>query len=159
MIAAQHARSQQAVGLASVEGWVVDQVEQLRRVTDRPIVVRPHPRSPLDWAGLVHLPRDVVIEQPVKIVNTYDSYNLTFDCHAIVNYNSGPGIQAALAGTRPIVDRSSLAWPVSTKISDIEQPYTVDRDQWIVEICHTEYTQEEIAQGLWYRRLESALKT
>jgi hypothetical protein len=104
------------------------------------------------------LPKDVIIETPVKLANTYDSYNLAFDCHAIVNHNSGPGIQAALAGTRPIVDNSSLAWPVSITISDIEQPYTVDRDQWLVEICHTEYTREEIAQGQWYRRLESALK-
>jgi len=157
VIAAQHARSQQVVGLVSMERWVIDQVEQLRRVTDRPIVVRPHPRSALDSAGLVYLPKDVVIEQPVKITNTYDSYNLAFDCHAMINYNSGPGIQAALAGTRPIVDQSSLAYPVSIQMEDIERPYTVDRDQWLVEICHTEYTIEEIAQGLWLRRIESAL--
>ena len=158
VIAAQHARSQQVVGLTSTEGWVVDQVQRLRTVTDRPIVVRPHPRSPLDSAGLVHLPKDVIIEQPQKIANTYDSYNLAFDCHAMVNYNSGPGIQAALAGTRPIVDQSSLAWPVSIKIQDIDRPYDLDRDQWLVEICHTEYTVEEISQGQWYKRLESALK-
>jgi hypothetical protein len=66
VIAAQHARSLQVVGLVSMEGWIVQQVEQLRTVTDRPIVVRPHPRSPLNWAGLVHLPKDVVIEQPQK---------------------------------------------------------------------------------------------
>ena len=40
----------------------------------------------------------------------------------MVNHNSGPGIQAALAGTRPIVDASSLAHPVSIKLQDIEQP-------------------------------------
>ena len=153
VIAAQHARSLQVVGLVSMEGWVVQQVEQLRKVTDRPIVVRPHPRSALDWAGLVHLPRDVVIEKPVKLANTYDSYNLAFDCHAIINHNSGPGIQAALAGTRPIVDSSSLAYPVSIDINNIELPYDTDRDQWLVEICHTEYTLEEIRQGTWISRL------
>lgn len=159
VIAAQHARSQQVVGLASMEGWIVQQVEQLRKVTDRPIVVRPHPRSPLNAGGLVYLPQDVVVEQPVKIANTYDSYNLAFDCYALVNYNSGPGIQAALAGTRPLVDQTSLAWPVSIDIQDIDRPYDIDRDQWLVEICHTEYTVEEISQGHWYTRLESRLKT
>jgi hypothetical protein len=153
VVAAQHARSLQVVGLVSMESWVVNQVEQLRKVTDRPIVIRPHPRSSLNWAGLVHLPKDVVIEQPVKIDNTYDSYNLAFDCHAIVNHNSGPGTQAALAGTRPIVDKSSLAWPVSIQIQDIEQPYKIDRDQWLVEICHTEYTLQELEQGTWLHRL------
>jgi hypothetical protein len=157
IVAAQHARSLQTVGLSSMEGWIVQQVEQLRTVTDRPIVVRPHPRSPLNWAGLVHLPPDVVIEQPQKIANTYDSYNLAFDCHAIVNHNSGTGIQAALAGTRPIVDSTSLAHPVSIQIENIDQPYTVDRDQWLTEICHTEYTVQEIQQGLWLQRLQPQL--
>jgi hypothetical protein len=107
----------------------------------------------LDWAGLVHLPRDVVIEKPVRVANTYDSYNLAFDCHAIINHNSGPGIQAALAGTRPVVDSSSLAHSVSIDINNIELPYDTDRDQWLVEICHTEYTLEEIRQGTWISRL------
>ncbi len=155
VIAAQHARSLQVADLSSMEGWIVQQVELLRQVTDRPIVVRPHPRSLLDSAGLARLPQDVAIEQPVKIANTYDSYNLAFDCHAMVNYNSGPGIQAALAGTRPIVDQSSLAYPVSVGIADVEQPYTLDRDQWLVEICHTEYTVKEIEQGSWLKRLET----
>lgn len=157
VIAAQHACSQQVAGLPSMENWIIGQVQQLRTVTDRPIVIRPHPRSSLNVGGLVHLPQDVVIEQPVKIANTYDSYNLAFDCHAMVNYNSGPGIQAALAGTRPIVDRSSLAWPVSIQLTDIDKPYTVDRDQWLTEICHTEYTVEEIKQGIWLKRIQSAL--
>jgi len=157
IIAAQHARSLQTVGLVSMEGWVVQQVEQLRTVTDRPIVVRPHPRSPLNSSGLVHLPKDVVIEQPARVANTYDSYNLAFDCHAIVNHNSGPGIQAALAGTRPIVDVSSLAHPVGIPIVDIEKPYDCNRDQWLVEICHTEYTLQEIKQGQWLKRLCTAL--
>lgn len=157
IVAAQHARSLQVTGLVSMEGWIIDQVEQLRAVTDRPIVVRPHPRSALDRAGLVHLPKDVIIEQPVKIVDTYDSYNLAFDCHAIINHNSGPGIQAALAGTRPIVDSTSLAHPVSITHADIDRPYDRDRDQWLVEICHTEYTVQEIQQGLWLRRLDAQL--
>jgi hypothetical protein len=153
VIAAQHARSLQVVGLVSMEGWLVEQVEKLRTFTDRPIVIRPHPRSPLNRASLGHLPKDITIEQPQRIANTYDSYNLAFDCHALVNYNSGPGIQAALAGTRPIVDESSLAYPVSINMVDIEQPYHVDRDQWLVEICHTEYTLKEIQKGQWINRL------
>jgi hypothetical protein len=150
VIAAQHARSLQVAGLSSITDWICNQVEQLQQVTDRPIVVRPHPRSPLDTT----LPLGVTIEQPQKIANTYDSYNLAFDCHTLVNYNSGPGIQAALAGTRPIVDASSLAYPVGIKYKDIENPYTVDRDQWLIEICHTEYTLQEIESGLWLNRLQ-----
>jgi hypothetical protein len=154
VIAAQHARSLQVTNLASMEAWITDQIRQLQQVTDRPIVIRSHPRSRLNWNRLMPLPKNVIIEQPQKLLDTYDSYNLVFDCHAIVNYNSGPGIQAALAGTRPVVDSSSLAYPVSVAYANIEQPYTTDRDQWLTEICHTEYRLEEIEQGQWITRLQ-----
>jgi hypothetical protein len=154
VIAAQHARSLQVANLVSTEAWITDQVHQLQQVTDRPIVIRPHPRSRLNLDRMLCLSKNVTIEHPQKLLNTYDSYNLVFDCHAIVNYNSGPGIQAALAGTRPIVDCTSLAWPVGVNIENIELPYTVDRDQWLTEICHTEYTLKEIEQGQWITRLQ-----
>jgi hypothetical protein len=77
----------------------------------------------------------------------------------MVNYNSGPGIQAALAGTRPLVDQTSLAYPVSIRMDQLEQSYVVDRDQWLIEICHTEYTVDEIAQGRWLSRLSAGLDT
>jgi hypothetical protein len=80
-----------------------------------------------------------------------------FDYHAVVNYSSGPGIQAAISGTRPVVGTYSLALPVSVAIEDLDQPYDIDRDQWLVEICHTEYTIKEIEQGLWLQRLSPAL--
>jgi hypothetical protein len=153
VIAAQHASSLQIANLTSMEDWMVDQIRKLQQVTDRPIVVRPHPRSRLDSDKLLRLLKNITIEQPLRVINTYDSYNLAFDCHAMVNYNSGPGIQAALAGTRPIVDFSSLAYPVSIAIDSIDQPYTVNRDQWLTEICHTEYTLIELEQGLWLTRL------
>ena len=153
VIAAQHARSLQVANLDSMEAWITDQVKQLRQVTDRPIVIRPHPRSALNPVALAQLPADVIIEQPVKMINTYDSYNLAFDCYAMVNYNSGPGIQAALAGTRPIVDSSSLAHPVGIDLTSLDRPYRVDRDQWLAEICHTEYTLQELEQGTWLHRL------
>ncbi len=157
VIAAQHAHSLQVSDLPSMEHWIREQVQQLCSITDRPIVIRPHPRSRLDMTVLGQLPRQVSTEQPVRLLNTYDSYNLAFDCHAMVNYNSGPGIQAALAGTRPIVDRSSLAWPVAISMTDLERPYALERDQWLIEICHTEYTLQEIEQGLWWQRLSPGL--
>lgn len=154
VIAAQNKKSLQVAKLPSIESWIVDQIKQIQAVTDRPIVIRPHPRSNLDTNML---PPNIQIETPVKLSNTYDSYNLAFDCSAIVNYNSGPGIQAAIAGTRPIVDITSLAHPVSISYTELDQPYRVDRDQWLIEICHTEYTIDEIKQGVWFKRLESAL--
>lgn len=155
VIAAQHPRSLQTASIANMENWVYDTIKQLRTVTDRPIVVRPHPRARLN---LSILPLDVKLITPQKIANTYDSYDMHYRCHAVVNYNSGPGVQAAIAGCRPIVDNSSLAAPVAVGLVNIEKPYDVDRTQWLIELCHTEYTVQEIAQGQWLKRLRPALQ-
>lgn len=152
VIAAQHIRSEQVAGV-ELEQWIRLQIQALRNNTDRPIHVRPHPRCSLNTAGLT----GVKIESPNRVSNTYDSFDLGLDCHAIVNYNSGPGIQAAIAGVRPIVDMSSLAYPVSVGFADIEQPYKTDRELWLAQISHTEYTVEELQQGLWLKRIAPAL--
>ena len=155
LIAAQHGRSLQLSEIADQETWITDIIQQLRKVTDRPIHVRPHPRYRLNWN---QLPKDIKINQPILKANTYDSFDIHFDYHAVVNYNSGPGIQAAIAGAKPIVDKSSLAHPVSIDIAAIEQSYTIDREQWLTEVCHTEYTLQELKSGLWLKRIAPALK-
>ena len=154
IIAAQNSASLQVQDLDSMESWIAQQVALTRAHTDRAIRIRPHPRSRL---AVPKLPANVTVEFPRRVPDTYDSFDMQFDCHAIVNYNSGPGIQAAVQSVRPIVDSSSLAHPVSVSIHDIERPYDINRDQWLVEICHTEYTVEEIAQGLWLKRLSDRL--
>jgi hypothetical protein len=105
-----------------------------------------------------HLPQDVTVEVPNKLPNTYDSFDMHYDCHALVNYNSGPGIQAAIAGVRPVVDNTSLAYPVGIGFADIEQPYAIDRELWLTQICHTEYTVEELRRGTWLDRVAPALE-
>jgi hypothetical protein len=99
------------------------------------------------------LDKTITVEKPQRVDGTYDDFNMHFDYHAVVNYSSGSGIQAAISGTRPVVGTYSLALPVSVAIADLDQPYNVDRDQWLVEICHTEYTVNEIKEGLWIQRL------
>lgn len=155
VIAAQHPKSLQTADIHNMEQWVHEQIAKVRQVSDRPIVVRPHPRSSLN---LGTLPDGVRFVQPIKIANTYDSYDMHYNCHAVINYNSGPGVQAGIAGCRPIVDSSSLAAPVGIKLEDLEKPYDIDRRQWLVELCHTEYTLDEIKRGTWLTRITPALQ-
>jgi hypothetical protein len=154
MIAVQHRNSLQMQEISSVEAWINQQVDKIRQHSDRPIVVRPHPRSFLNQSLL---PDTVSTVDPVPLANTYDSFDFSTAWHAIVNHNSGPGILAGIAGSRPVVDQSSLAYPVSVAFDQLEQPYLCDREQWFTEVCHTEYTVPELENGLWLKRIESAL--
>lgn len=153
LIASQHRSSLQTADI-DLETWISIMYSELRKHTDRPVLLRPHPRCAL---ATNLLPKQIQVVQPTKIANSYDSYDFVTDYHAIVNYNSGPGILAALAGTPPIVHASSLAGPVSISIDEIEKPYEIDRSRWFVSITHTEYTIAEIQQGLWLKRLGSHL--
>ena len=137
LIAGQHRASLQLENV-NLEHWISNQISALRNVTDRPIIVRPHPRCQL---RMQELPTDVQFEQPHKLQQTYDSFDMHWDVDTVINYNSGPGIQAVIAGVPVIVDSTSLAYNV------------VDREQWLIEICHTEYTVEEIEQGLWVKKI------
>lgn len=154
VIAAQHNRSLQVKDLQSIEDWINQQIVKIKQYSDRPIIIRPHPRSALD---VKKLPSNVHIEIPEKIALTYDDFNMKFDYHALVNYNSGPGIQGAIEGCPVIVDKTSLASPVSIDYKDLENIPAIDRERWFVEICHTEYTVEELEKGLWLKRIEPAL--
>jgi hypothetical protein len=154
IVALQHDRSLQVSG-TSMTDWLHTTLPILKNSTDRPITVRPHPRCRL---VLNNLPAGVTVEMPNKLPNTYDSFDMHYDCHALVNYNSGPGIQAAIAGVRPVVDSTSLAYPVAVDFADIEQPYTKDRELWLTQICHTEYTVDELRRGTWLSRIAPALE-
>jgi hypothetical protein len=151
VIALQHTKSLQVESIPDMTQWLATTVQLIKNNTDRTVIVRPHPRCK------IVIPSGIKIETPSPVPGTYDSFDMHYDCHAVVNYNSGPGIQAAIAGVRPVVDVSSLAYPVSTGFADIEQPYVVDRELWLRQICHTEYTIEELKQGLWLNRIRPAL--
>ena len=148
LIAAQHERSLQWEGQPAMSAWVLKTVEAIRQHTDRPIVVRPHPRSPFSFS----YPK-VRMTTPQRVPNTYDDFNIDYGMHCVVNYNSGPGVQAAIEGTPVVVDRTSLAAPISDVLKNIENPQLPDRTEWFARLCHTEWTREEIAQGMPLRRL------
>jgi len=133
LVAGQHNRSLQLEGVDQ-EAWYIQQIQNI----DKQVIVRPHPRCPLNRS---RFPRNVIWEEPKKLINTYDSFDIHWDFDAVINYNSGPGIQSVIAGVPAIVDSSSLAFDVK------------DREQWLIDICHTEYTLEEIERGTWVKRI------
>jgi hypothetical protein len=148
MIATQHQRSLQWQGQPPILDWVHSTVKQIRQHSDRKIIVRPHPRSPIS----LNIP-GVEVGLPRQIVGSYDDFDIDYNCHCVVNYNSGPAVQAAIHGTPIICDSSSLAGEISGKFEDIETVELPNREDWFLKLCHTEWTVNEIAQGIPMKRL------
>lgn len=153
LIACQHERSLQWQGQPSMSKWAENIVRNLRKYTDRQIIVRPHPRSPFVLTGV-----DAKIEIPKPIPHTYDDFNIDYGYHCVINHNSGPAVQAAIRGIPVICDASSLAYPVSSLIENIEHISLPERSEWFLKLCHTEWTVDEISQGIPISRLEKSIK-
>jgi len=149
LIATQHKLSLQWQGQKSMEDWTEDKIKEIRQFSDRPVIIRPHPRSPFV--------RNIVgadLELPKKIKDTYDDFDIDYNYHCVINFNSGPAVQAAIKGTPIICDRTSLAFPVSDTIENIEKVTLPDRQDWFLKLCHTEWTVEEIFKGIPFARLK-----
>jgi len=159
LLCGQHDKSLQWQGMPPMSNWFLDTYDEIRKHTQRPIIFRPHPRCRLPEIerGLRHVYR----QEPRHVNGTYDSFDMGFnDIHCTISYSSNPGIHSIIEGVPAFVSTHSLAYDVANDIDflyDIENPVMPDRTQWLNDYAHTEYTIEEISQGLPLKNLTSAL--
>lgn len=155
IIAVQRSDSEQWAQQPTIKDWLTATAKTLRQHTSRPLIIRPHPRQRItDIPGCC-------IQSPQPLAGTYDGFDYDRclqDAWAVVNWNSGPGAQAILAGVPAFVGASSLAAPVANlDLSLIENPARPDRTEWLEQLAHTEWTLEEIRSGAPLARLFATL--
>lgn len=148
LICSQLPESLQWQNMPPMELWIKRVVEQIKKYSDRKIIIRPHPRSFVR----VNLP-GTQLEIPKKLPHTYDDFDIDYNFHCVINHNSGPAVQAAIFGSPVICDVSSLAHPVSDTIENIEKIHLPDREKWFLSLCHTEWTADEISSGIPLERI------
>ena len=159
LLCGQHDKSLQWQDMPRMSNWFLNTYEEIRKHTDRPIIFRPHPRCRLEHIerGLRHVTR----QEPRHVNGTYDSFDMGFDnIHCTISYSSNPGIHSVIEGVPAFVSTHSLAYDVANDIDflhDIEQPLMTDRTQWLNDYAHTEYTVDEISQGIPLKRLTDYL--
>ena len=159
LIAGQHDKSLQWKNMPRMSNWFLQTYDEIRKHTDRPIIFRPHPRCRLPHIerGLKHVYR----QEPQHVNGTYDDFDMQFNnIWATISHSSNPGIHSIISGIPSFVGNSSLAYDVANDIDflhNIEQPVMPDRTQWLNDYAHTEYTVEEISQGIPLKRLTSVL--
>lgn len=148
LICGQHEKSLQWENMPSVSSWFMNTIETVQKVSKRPILIRPHPRSPV--SSIEHYYRNVYRQQPHKLDGTYDDFDLKFDnVWVTISWSSNPGIHSIINGVPCVTGPLSLARPVSThNIELIDIPDRPDRQQWLNNYAWTEFTIDEIRQGI-----------
>ncbi|MBA10790.1 MAG: hypothetical protein CMC73_06265 [Flavobacteriaceae bacterium] len=159
LLCGQHEKSEQWRGMPSMSKWVMQTIENIQKHTDRPIYFRPHPRCPLPEIEKQY--KNVYRQAPQHILGSYDDFDMSFkNAWAVVCHSSNPGPQSIMSGIPAFVSTSSIAYDVGNDIDfwhDIESPLMPDRQQWLNDYAWTEYTVDEISQGMPLKRLTTAL--
>ena len=152
LICGQHEKSQQWENMPSMDDYYKRTVLEIRKHTDRPIIIRSHPRYRerlfFNIDKQFYTSHNIEWNIPKKIRESYDSFDLDVllpHCHCVISHSSNSGIAAVLAGTPVIVSSDSLAYEMGTDdISKIENLPRPDREDWLVKLSHKEWFTDEL---------------
>jgi hypothetical protein len=131
--------------------WTDRTVRRLRELTARPIVIRPHPKNPIDLSALTRLP---------GVTQSTSGHSLQQDlagAWASVFCNSSSSVAAVLAGVPVFADDNDcVAWSVANSdLAQIETPGMPDRTQWLYDLSAAHWTDAESRSGAIYRHFLS----
>jgi hypothetical protein len=134
-------------GLNPVQ-WAANKIKEVRKYSNLPIVLRPHPGKVADLRQIVT--PGVSISDSTKISLLDD---LSRSKAAFV-FNSSSGVAVVLSGVPLWVDdSSSVCWDVANKdVSTINHPQAFDRQQWLNDLAACHWTDNESRQGLVYNK-------
>ncbi len=74
LLLGQHDRSLQWEGLPPINQWLIQKISEIRKFSDRTIVVRPHPRCRISNFSIPN----VIIESANLLPDTYSEFDINF---------------------------------------------------------------------------------
>ncbi len=142
-----------SMGTYDIVDWTANTIVKLQQVTDRPIVLRPHPgdKSARQHIGDISHLRNVTLSRPDATL--MDDLK---DCWAVVNHNSSPTVGAAIEGYPVFItdpDKSQSTAVANTDLSSIEAPAMPDRQAWVERIAMCHWNQQEIMSGAAWQHI------
>lgn len=134
-------------GLNPVQ-WATNKINEIRRYSNLPIVLRPHPGKVADLRTLVRPGISISDSTKKPLLEDLKKSKAAFV------FNSSSGVASVLSGVPLWVDdSSSVCWDVANKdVSTINTPQTFDRQQWLNDLAACHWTDEESRQGLVYNK-------
>jgi len=127
--------------------WTLQTLRHIRQHTNRPILVRPHPKFPVNQSEMLTVPGVTV------------SRNTTLDqdlagAWASVFYNSSSSVASILAGV-PVfaTDSDCVAWSVANHdLAMLESPQMLYREQWLYDLAACHWSDADSKLGLIYQK-------
>ena len=160
----------QKVGDASLRGadvfaWTEDTVYNIRKHTDRKIIIRPHPlyrKSSLHNTLKEKVLRVADVhwqEADVTKNNFIPIHEQLKNAWCTVTFSSGTGIDAIINGVPNVAcDTGSMVYDVSTTdIAEIENPYRGTKREWCNKISHCQWNIAEFESGECWEHVSKSI--
>jgi hypothetical protein len=137
----------------SVISWLEQIVSEIKKYSDRPIVVRGHPGDKAAVKYLRDKPGKYTVSENQHIIDDFRN------AWAVINYNSTPAVAAVIEGipafvTDPIPQTSQAYAVANLNLNKIESPELKDRQPWIerLAMCHWHFG--ELSDGTAWRHMK-----
>ncbi len=139
----------------AVINWLHLVLQNIKRFTDRPIMVRFHP-------GDKHHHKHMMQLRAIghKVRYSSPSVSLLKDLHdawCVISYNSSPGVVSAVEGVPVFVldpARSQASEVANTDLRNIENPNReFDREQWLRRLAMSHWRLDELRNGDCWRHM------
>lgn len=117
----------------NIDGWTAQTVDALKKLTDRPLVVR-----------------DKEMQRAGRLLR-----NDLKGAHCLVTHASNAATEAVIMGCPVFVDPSSAAALVGkTDLTEIETPIYPDREPWAYSLGYSQFNEAELIDGTLWRLIE-----
>ena len=143
----------------NVQDWALKTIKRIRKFSDRPILIRPHPGDKQAkvylsdrFTRLKNISGVTISEQGIPLEN-----DLT-KAWAIVNHNSSSAVGPIIKGYHAFVtdpDDSQCAEVAHTDLSMLETPQQFDRQAWLERISMFHWKFSELEDGSCWRHMRS----
>jgi len=143
-----------------VVDWAIKNIMEIRKYSDRPIRIRPHPGDKKASKYCDRIMKLCAGRGLVRVSISTQGHGLMDDfagCWAVVNHNSSPGVAAAIEGIPVILtdpERSQARDVATQGINRIENPLMPDRAAWINRISQFHWSHAELQSGACWAHMK-----
>jgi len=141
----------------NVTQWLEKTVDEIKKYSNRPIIVRGHPGDKTAAIYLKSKPGRYTVSTNDHILQDF------VNAWAVVIYNSTPGVAASIEGipafiTDPVPQTSQAFSVANYTLSTIENPELKERQQWIEKLAMCHWTFEELSNGNAWKHIRDYIK-
>lgn len=139
-----------------VMDWCVKTILEIKKYSNRPIIVRAHPGDKNAKNYLKLNAPDVKISTNQNILDDFKT------AWATITYNSSPGVASAIEGipvfvTDPFPENSQSLKVCNTSLKDIENPIMPERQDWIERIAMSHWSFKDLESGKAWSHIKKFL--